>query len=346
MGRKATDLIHTNKIAGLPKDGTNLLANRLSSSWFFSCQQTRETGEGGSIMNTVTTKTLSLIIITLITLFCVSGHAWALSWTYQYDPSNDASGGWGYEVYRLGYAVDEESLYVKILTSLPQGGRQYGNAMVNAGDLFINVGGSLRDGYDGTGTGTTYASGEVFGLALSDHAGDTNNDLARYGWARSGYADDGYAWDAVTAGHLYRDAIFATGVYEGYGETRGDGYDGGNDPFGGANNAPSQIAQFGADLGYQGAVSWHDLGYTAVNDAGTITKYAYEVNAVVSLEALGITGGETFELWWSMECGNDITRLTGTMPQRSAVSTPEPGTLLLLGFGLMGVISISRKRQS
>jgi hypothetical protein len=108
------------------------------------------------------------------------------------------------------------------------------------------------------------------------------------------------------------------------------------------NNAPSHITEYGADLGFQGDVTWGYLGYTPVNEAGTKSMKAYEVNAMISLDALSLTGGEGFEMWWSMECGNDFAMLSGTTP----VATPEPGTLLLLGCGILGVIAVKRKRSA
>ncbi len=290
---------------------------------------------------------ISIIGIVLLGISLFSGTTWALNWTDQFESSRDASGGGKYEVYRMGYAFDEENMHVRILTGMPQHGWRYGRSSILPGDLFMNVGGRLADGYEGRGADARYASGNVFGLALTNHSGDMTDSLARYGWARSGYQDNGYDWEAVQAGHLYSDALFSTGVYEGYERSgygrRSDESDGGYDPFGGANNAPVHIAEFGIDLGFQDRVRWENLGRTAVDAAGRIKRRAYEVTAKISLADLGVQGGERIELRFSMTCGNDFGMVTAVAPQQPV---PEPGTMLLLGCGLLGLVGIRRTRRS
>ncbi len=295
-------------------------------------------------MKRVNAKTASLVVVTVLSMMLVSGNALALDWTYSYDAYNDASHSWEYEVYRMGYAFDDDYLYFNMLTGVPEAGR----GKIQPGDLYINVGGSHLDGYTGSGYNAAYASGNVFGLALTSHSGDMNADLTpTHSAYKSGKADDGYDWSAVTQGNLYSDAFFSTGIYEGY---EGTSYwknskdnDGGKDAFGYANNAPVHIAEYGNNLGFQGDVTWDYLGYTPVNEAGTKSMKAYEVNAKISLDSLGIVGGENFEMWWSMECGNDFGMVAGTMPDQP-VAAPEPGTLLLLGVGLVGIIGFAKKR--
>ena len=272
-------------------------------------------------MKTFNLKTLCIFALITASTLLISGNVLALNWTYSDDPSNDASGGSLYEVYQMGYAYDEENLYFTMQTGFPQTGDSQG---IEAGDLYINVGGSHNAG-----------TGNVYGLALNSHAGDMNNDVDGLSWVNTAHADDNYAWSAVEQGNLYSDAVFSTGVYEGYSGANDVDEDGGLDAFGGGNNIPVHIAEFGADLGYQGDVTWNEIS----NDR-------YKVNAVISLAALDLSDGGDFELWWSMECGNELAMISGNVAQRTPTPTPEPGTLLLLSGGLSAIIGILRKRRA
>ena len=73
-------------------------------------------------MKNVTIKTASIVVLTLVSMFFVSGNTWALDWTYFYDAYNDASGGWKYEVYRMGYAFDDDYLHFNLVTGMREEG--------------------------------------------------------------------------------------------------------------------------------------------------------------------------------------------------------------------------------
>lgn len=92
---------------------------------------------------------------------------------------------------------------------------------------------------------------------------------------------------------------------------------------------------YGTIHGFQGDVTWVD----------TDNDNQYEVDAIISLSGLGLQAGGEFEFWWSMECGNELAMLAGEVPESSA-TVPEPGTLLLLGDGLLGLLGMLRKRAA
>ena len=188
-------------------------------------------------------------------------------WQFSYDATDDGAGGnEAFETYRLATTFDAEYMYVELTTNYPIQGvmSEYGLGLLSPGDLYINVGGSLLEN-----------TGTLFGFALTSHSGDMTGNADPY--------DDIYTWDAVQQGHLYADVTFATGTFEEYAGANDWFEDGGDDPFGRANNIPTLIAQWGQDLGYQGDVTWEK-------------------------------------------------------------PVPEPSTVFLLGSGLVGVLSLVRKR--
>ena len=65
----------------------------------------------------------------------------------------------------------------------------------------------------------------------------------------------------------------------------------------------------------------------------------YVIEAAFLLSDLGLEPGDTFQINWTMGCGNDYVRLEG-----ARVHTPEPATLLLFGSGLIGLASVAGKK--
>ncbi len=111
------------------------------------------------------------------------------------------------------------------------------------------------------------------------------------------------------------------------------------------------------------------MGYYRQNDSSTAWKYSgggeflgngtivYQEN--LSDDAVGFQGGyhnvATFDLsflypetsftsHFTMGCGNDNLMGYGTTPE-APVPTPEPGTLFLLGAGMVGLVAFVRKHQ-
>jgi len=242
-------------------------------------------------------------------LLFVSGSAMALSWTWVDDPTNDATGSSAFQIYGMGYAFDADTLYYSVRTNFPESGvsgyDSYGGSYkFSPGDLRINAG------------------GDIFGLAFTTHA----NVVPQ---AYPG------TWPTVTKGRLYTNAVFADATYEGYEAyllskgitpvpTDGNLYDG-------QNTYPTLIKGFASELTGVSSVQW-------VPDNNSSTPWVYEITGSVKTAALGLDAGEAFDLFWTMECGNDAVKATGVSP------IPEPSTVLLLGAGLLGLGVAARRK--
>lgn len=93
-----------------------------------------------------------------------------------------------------------------------------------------------------------------------------------------------------------------------------------------------------------------ELGYAMLNcyNYGLVERgkptYVFELTFDRGL--IGGVNGDPIGLQWTMGCRNDVIKLTGDFDGGETPPVPEPGTLILLGSGLLGLAGIVRRRRS
>jgi PEP-CTERM motif-containing protein len=243
-----------------------------------------------------------------------------LSWSITNDTLGDAAGGDGYEVYGMGTAISGNSLYVVVRTNFDIANGvdwqdSYSpNVHLDPGDLYINVGGTFQ-----SGTGTEY------GVATTTHGNASPQAYTAWG-------------SGVTAGGLYTadtasgSPMFADGTYEQYehnylGTTA-------SPPDGDGNlrlNSYPTLIRYGADFGSDVA--------GVLTQSNSTDPWLYDLYYRIDLGALN-AAGETIQLFWTMECGNDGVQTFATFGE-----IPEPTTIALLLSGA-GVLAARRRKRS
>lgn len=95
---------------------------------------------------------------------------------------------------------------------------------------------------------------------------------------------------------------------------------------------PGDVEVFYKNLGYIEGDYWHSL-YPVIDPETYGNTYILEGRIKRSLFNLGPTDKGTIVFNWAETCGNDYIRLSSNFH-----AIPEPGTLWLLGVGLLGLL--------
>ena len=198
-------------------------------------------------------------------------------------------------------------------------------AQFAAGDLYVK----LNQG----------SSSSVYGLSLQSHTAWSNTAM-----------DYMYGEHLVTTpGTLYGDVLFATGSFEDYvQELNYPNYPvlpGMSEAQALPNLAPEPVSKMVYDKGanplnYYPTLLLEGTAIASFSPAvyGTANK---QWTGSFSLPDFNFFDGDTVDIWWAMQCGNDAARVTTT----GAAPVPAPSSLLLLCVGSICTAGFARRRR-
>jgi len=198
-------------------------------------------------------------------------------------------------------------------------------AQFAAGDLYIK----LNQG----------SSSSVFGLSLQSHTS----------WSNTGMDYMHGEHLATTPGTLYGDVLFATGSFEAYVQERN--YPAYpvlpvmSDAQALPDLAPEPVSKMVYDKG-SNPLNYYPTLLLEGTAIASFSPAAYDtVNkqwaGSFSLPDFDFVDGDTVDIWWAMQCGNDAARVTTT----GANPVPAPSSLLLLCVGSVCTAGFARRRR-
>lgn len=245
-----------------------------------------------------------------------------------WDPSNYSTfdgyvnGSSDFKVNRIGTIIDDKKLYFGLDTGFEL---NYHEGGYDPGDINITFtqGGSqvgefgIRFDIDGIQATNSGQSGVVY-----------NSDYK-----------------------LYEGANWSTRNEQGPGgstpyrvdDSVGVGSDGVIQPMWPGQNDTSNAS--GTFLGfYNDAAAYQRYGGTSSDPDSNILEGVVDLSILTgALAALNTQMAYDVEILWTMSCGNDALEYKTTVP---GTPIPEPATLMLFGFGLIGISALGRKKST
>jgi hypothetical protein len=290
----------------------------LRAGFFIAVCPAKEKPMGGSTMK----KFFASFCIAAVILL-LAGHAFALNLGDNItisDKNYNSSGNNWYTNHEDGEVEpgmarhqgwDLEGFFLKDTMLSMVGGYDFVNGKSNlfSGDIFLDVDGDAEYGdiHNG-GTAGNQSVNDTFGY---DYVLDLNFDDC---------SDDGDGC-SYKVYQLTDDSFTRTSYYK---QNQGSN--------------PWRYESGGIDLGIGGS-----FGYdTGLSDAAVGFEGGFH-NVVSGLDLSFLGSEANFTAHFTMECGNDNLMGEGVTPP---VATPEPGTLALLGIGVLGFVGLRRRKRA
>lgn len=149
---------------------------------------------------------------------------------------------------------------------------------------------------------------------------------------------------ATTRGHVYSNVNWGLGIWKPNGSWTGyaDPATAGNIAL--ADRAHPTSILSGTDVG-TGSVAYTTTGANNYGAWPADLHYFYEVSVPLSVFAENWADGNNFRVHWTQNCANDSIWSDATIFGATPDTVPEPGTLVLLPLGLVGLAALRRKSR-
>lgn len=237
----------------------------------------------------------------------------------------DQSVQWNNET---GQRWDLEGLFLKGSSLSLVSGYDFKNGYdgIYSGDIFIDTDGNIKYGKDITGLSP---NGQVVGANAQVDGFKTLNNTWGYDYVIQ-FASPSAPLSTTTLGTTYnvykidQNAELSSGYYRQNDASGAYRYLGGG-----------ELVSSGNVFGYQTGLTDAQTGFVGDAELGKPSHYALTVDLSF------LNPGTSFTAQYTMGCGNDAIVGQGVIDPGVV---PEPGTLLLLGSGLLGLLAIARKR--
>ena len=101
-----------------------------------------------------------------------------------------------------------------------------------------------------------------------------------------------------------------------------------------------------AIAGYTGDKKDATISFSELGGTGAVGDPKYKWSVTINASDIGFSSGDSMNIFWGgATCANDAIGGTLMVEDVAPITTPEPTTLALTGFGLIGLVAIGIKKS-